>query len=166
MASGPSFYSAFSVQMMLEVSCHIDSLIDDEEGVRRNFLGLLPQGIQLVLVQAGAKNINRLPRIGARSLPAGNTPVQLLQDELRQFFLLVPGQDQKLHGNSLLVDAVHKQGAEHRVNGRINSCGGSRLMVYFSFGALSKIFSTFPINPPEPLVCPRLYSRLIAQAMY
>lgn len=29
-----------------------------------------------------------------------------------------------------------------------------------------QILSAFPINPPEPLVCPRLYSRSIAQAMY
>ena len=110
--------------MPLEVAAHANPLLHDEEGVGLHLAHLLLQGLDLVLAQAHAQHLQGLIRVGAVALPVGHAPPQPLHDKLGQLRLLLPGEDQHLDGDALLVGPVQKQAVKDRVNGRIDGGGG------------------------------------------
>ena len=58
--------------------------------------------------------------VGAHAVPVGHAPPQLLDDEVRQDPLVLPGEDQRLDVDVLLVHPVQDHGVGEVVDDRVN----------------------------------------------
>ena len=70
--------------MLFKIAAHLHALLHDEESVGVDSQHLAAEGLDLVLVQAHAQHLQRLAGVAAAAFPAGDAPIQLLHDELRQ----------------------------------------------------------------------------------
>ena len=81
------------------------------------------QLLDLILGQAHAQHMDIVLGIGAHAIPVGDAAAQLLDDEVRQDALILPGENQRLDGDILLVHPIqHNAGEEvvhHGVNGHL-----------------------------------------------
>ena len=118
---GGGAFSRFRVsrQMALEVAGGGHALIYDDKSVGVDFRHGLAEGGDLVLIQAHAQHLHRLVGKAAVARPVGDTPAHLFHNIFLQLVAVLPGEDQHLHGDILLVEPIHKHGAQHRVDGGI-----------------------------------------------
>lgn len=74
------------------------------------------QLLNLILGKAYAQDVDVLSRIGAHAVPEGDAAAQLFDDEAGQRVLILPGEDQGLDADVLLVYPVQHHGGEEVVD--------------------------------------------------
>lgn len=82
------------------------------------------QLFDLELGKAHAQHMYALSGIGAHTIPVGHGAAQLLDDEPGQGVLILPGENQRLDADILLMDPIQHHGGEEVIDHRVDGhCG-------------------------------------------
>ena len=103
-----------------EIAADANALLHDKECVRVNLVYRFLQVCCLEFRHADAEHANVAAGVGSLALPVGQAAANAGHDALRQRGVSVLGEDKHLHVDVLLMSAVDKQRAEHRVDDRID----------------------------------------------